>query len=79
MEPAKTIIAKCGGHAKAADYAGVDVVTTYRWTYPRDKGGAGGQIPQRNIQRMIQGAQADGISLTLADFYPGVPSKGDAA
>lgn len=68
MEPATTIIQKCGGVAKAARYAGVEPATAYRWTYPRERGGTGGMIPTHRQAVMIRNARADGVELLPTDF-----------
>jgi hypothetical protein len=42
----------------------------YRWTYPVESGGTGGEIPARAMKTIIKAARYAGIVLTPKDFYP---------
>lgn len=44
--------------------------TIYRWMYPKDVGGQGGEIPARHIKLIIRAARFAGILLTDKDIYP---------
>jgi len=68
--PAEIVIAKCGGHKKVAELIGVDVSWVYRWTYPPERGGSGGQIPRKQQIKLLEKARAEKIDLTPADFFP---------
>jgi hypothetical protein len=68
--PAEIIIEKFGGHARIAEILGVDVSRVYRWTYPEDRGGTGGLIPQKHQSKLLAEARSLGIGLTPADFFP---------
>lgn len=68
--PAELIIGKFGGHSKIAEVLGVDVSRVYRWTYPEDRGGTGGLIPQKHQVRLLEAAPELGIELAPADFFP---------
>lgn len=73
MEPATTIIASLGGLTAVADILGVTETTVRKWTYERGMSeGTGGVIPQRHIVPLIAAAEARGVTLTLADFFPAV-------
>lgn len=77
MDPnsAQRVIEKCGGHDVVAGWLKVSTTSVYRWTYPKDKGGTGGVIPQKHWQALIQKAASDGIELTVEDFFD--PPAGD--
>jgi hypothetical protein len=70
MEPAITIISRLGGFAKVATIVGVHRTRVYGWTWPQNKGGTGGVIPQTHIPKLIEAAEADGIKLDGNDFLP---------
>lgn len=42
----------------------------YRWMYPREVGGFGGEIPARHIKLIIKAARFAGIFLEEKDIYP---------
>lgn len=44
--------------------------TVYRWTYDKNIGGAGGVIPNREIEWIKKVARYNGILLTDADWSP---------
>jgi hypothetical protein len=68
--PAETIIEKFGGPAKVAVVLGLDVSRIYRWTYPEERGGTGGLIPQKHHLKLLEAARAEGIAITAIDFFP---------
>ena len=47
LNPAYSIITRCGGPAKVAALTGADISRVRRWQYSRKKGGTGGQIPMK--------------------------------
>jgi hypothetical protein len=67
---AQRVIEKVGGHDVAADLAQVSVTSTYRWTYPKSKGGTGGLIPARHQGPLLRRARERGLPLTADDFIP---------
>jgi hypothetical protein len=69
MEPASRIIKLLGGERAVAKVAGTTVTCPYRWQYPRENGGAGGQIPARHIPALIRYAKTLGIELSPNDFF----------
>ncbi|MCC7253839.1 hypothetical protein [Hyphomicrobium sp.] len=69
MEPAKSVIEKLGGVEAVAKVTGKHVSRIYRWTYPVERGGTGGLIPQREIPRLIEHARRKGVALAHADFF----------
>jgi len=72
MEPASTIIQKCGGHARVAEMTKRHITRVHRWTYARgEKGGTGGLIPSDVQPVLLQKARDAGIDLTPGDFFPG--------
>lgn len=44
--------------------------TIYRWMYPKEAGGTGGEIPTRGIQAVMKVARLAGVMLTTEDIYP---------
>lgn len=66
--PAGRIIKKFGTAYKLSKAIGVEPQTVYRWTYPKDKGGADGVIPLGQHQRIYDAAKRLGIRVTLEDF-----------
>jgi hypothetical protein len=47
-----------------------DVVTLYRWTYPKSKRGTGGFIPAKCMGAVLEAARVEGIYLTSRDLDP---------
>lgn len=70
LDPARTIVYRIfGGVPQTAKAAGVDDATVYRWMYPVDRGGTGGDIPRRRTrQRLLAYAEANNINLRPAHF-----------
>lgn len=77
LQPAKGIIEKFGGPEKVAAVTGKHVSRVYRWMYPKVRGGSDGFIPQAVAATLLAHAEAEGIDLTPADFFP--RTKGEAA
>jgi len=67
--PAANLIKKSGGHNVVSKWTGATLTSVYRWTYPKDKGGTGGRVPQDRIQTWIEAAKQHGIKLKLSDFF----------
>jgi hypothetical protein len=72
LEPASTIVRKCGGHLTVADWAGVTLTTVYRWTYPVEHGGTGGLVPSRHQIPLLVRARSEGVDLRPDDFFTAV-------
>ena len=70
MEPAASIIEKCGGFAQVAKIVGRDETRVRRWTYSKSKGGTGGLIPSDSAHRLMNEARKRGLPLTPDDFFP---------
>lgn len=73
--PASSIIERLGGVEAVAKITGKHVSRIYRWTYPREKGGTGGLIPQKEIPALITYARRQNIPLEYADFFPQTPTS----
>ena len=65
---AKNIHEKMGGTSVTAKATGVSLQTSYRWTYPKDKGGTDGVIPFQYHQKIYDFAVANDKPLDLDDF-----------
>lgn len=44
--------------------------TIYRWMYPRERGGQGGEIPLKSLQIVLRAARLAGVMLSTQDIYP---------
>lgn len=44
--------------------------TIYRWMYPKEAGGCGGELPLAALQLIMRVARLAGVILTTADIYP---------
>lgn len=49
---------------------GKNVATYYKWTYPKEKGGCGGQIPTQCWPDILLAARVEGIHITSEDMDP---------
>lgn len=65
---AQHVIRKCGGVLKVAELLGLAKVTVHKFTYPRARGGTGGNIPHWHRDPLIEKATAEGIDLGPLDF-----------
>lgn len=79
MEPAASIITKCGGPKAVAEMLKVDVSRVWRWTYPKDRGGSDGRIPGKHHANLLALAQERGIDLQPKDFFASSLASGEAA
>ncbi|RRH70024.1 helix-turn-helix domain-containing protein [Falsigemmobacter faecalis] len=68
---AARIISKCGGHKATAELAGVSLPYVYRWTYPRERGGLNGRVPELARRALLGAAKAGRVNLTPLDFEEG--------
>lgn len=50
---AQRVIAKCGGYKEAAQIVGRSESWVYRWTYPKNRGGTGGDVPKEAQQILV--------------------------
>ncbi len=69
LDPAKTVIGRIGIE-KVAEITGKHVSRVYRWMYPKDRGGTGGLIPQKEQPALLGFARQNGIELNERDFFP---------
>ena len=70
LEPANTIIRKCGGPGAVAEMTGRSLSSVHRWRTPVAKGGTGGHVPAPVQARLLASARAAGIDLRAEDFLP---------
>ncbi len=68
LNPAKSIIATCGGFEAVAQITGKSISRVYRWTYPKERGGTGGIIPTRDARKLLAYANREGIDLSPSVF-----------
>jgi hypothetical protein len=77
LDPAKSIIDKCGGADVVARVSGADRSRVYRWTYPVERGGTGGVIPTRRARKLLAWATANSIKLSPSEFLA-VPAPAES-
>jgi len=65
---AARLIDKFGGHEALAEVLGIRVVSVYRMTYPRERGGTGGTVPQKHHAKLFKAARDMGIDLKADDL-----------
>lgn len=78
LDPARSVIAKLSIE-KVAGITGKHVSRVYRWMYPKSRGGTGGLIPQADAAALLAYAQANGIDLSPADFFPAPEASAEKA
>lgn len=77
MNPAASIISRMGGVEAVAAITGRHISRVYRWTYPVERGGTGGEIPRKEARKILAYARDNGIGLSAEDFL--TPLSGEAA
>lgn len=70
LEPAKGIVQRVGGEAKASEICGTKQTAPYNWQYPRSVGGTDGLIPLKHHLKLLDYARANRIKLKSEDFLP---------
>jgi hypothetical protein len=70
LEPAKSVIERLGGEEAVAAATGTAYTAPYRWQYPRERAGGGGQIPQKHHPVLLAYARTNNIKLSSDDFLP---------
>lgn len=68
LEPAASIIRLLGGLSAVASAVSTTTATVQRWRRPLSKGGTDGFIPRRWHGKIIEAAQAKGITLHPSAF-----------
>ena len=71
MEPATTIIKKCGGIAETARLALCNTNWVYRWNIEVSKGGTGGRVPRKAQDNLLAASERKEANISVTDFYPG--------
>lgn len=69
LEPANTVIKKCGGVQKTAEMSGRHPSNVGRWARPRSERGTGGLIPSDVQPILLAEAIKRGIDLVPEDFF----------
>jgi hypothetical protein len=78
MNPAKAVIDRLGGIEVVSGITGRHASRIYRWMYPKEHGGTGGSIPQREAGKILAHARAHNLSIT-ADELLAEPRPAEAA
>jgi len=69
LDPARSIIAKCGGTGEVARVTGRHRTNVYRWQRAVDDGGTGGMIPAREFKKLLIYARKMGINLKPEEAF----------
>jgi hypothetical protein len=69
MSIADRIIEKCGGVARTAELVGRSESWVYRWTYAREKGGTGGNVPRSAQEALLEASRQGKVEIEPADFF----------
>ena len=77
MEPASSIIKKCGGPTKVADHLGVHPTRVHAWKRSKGRGGTGGIIPMKHAQVLLRDAKQLGADLLPEHFFPDFASAAE--
>jgi hypothetical protein len=66
---AHNIIEKCGGFSQAAKLSGATESWVHRWTYTKESGGTGGNVPTKAQKELLKSSRLGLVLLTPADFF----------
>lgn len=69
LDPANTVIRALGGFEAVAAITGKHISRVYRWTYPKERGGTGGYIPQTDAEVLLRHARQHDIPITADSFF----------
>lgn len=69
LNPAKTVIDLCGGPLAVSEMTGRTLYRVHRWSWPREKGGTDGMIPQEAMLEMLAKAPERGIKDLTAEHF----------
>lgn len=67
------VIEKCGGVARVAEICGKSRSAIHKWTYPKNREGRGGVVPQEDAQKLLDAAARFGFELSAEDFFEPLP------
>lgn len=68
---ASIVIDRLGGFKAVAAYLSVSKSSVHRWTYPKERGGTGGTIPQRHFSALLEMATEKDIQLSPVELITG--------
>lgn len=69
LNPAKSIISKLGGAPAVAEITGKHPSRVYRWMQPKEAGGTGGLIPNKEAMKILDAASKRGVALDPSEFF----------
>lgn len=69
LDPALSVIKTLGGFEAVAVITGKHISRVYRWTYPKERGGTGGYIPQADAEVLLAHAKEKGLPVTAESFF----------
>ena len=70
MNPAANIIKLFGGPTEVARITGVHRTRVHAWKTAKEKGGSGGRVPIKHIDRLLSVAKERNIDLRPEHFFP---------
>lgn len=68
--PAAKVVRLFGGAPALAAALKLGKTQVYRWSYPKEDGGADGRVPSKHHAAILDLARHRGIALSLADLDP---------
>lgn len=78
MTVASKIIERLGGVNAVAEIVGIHRTRVSKWQSPKDRGGTGGHVPQRHIDKLMAAARERGVALSIEDFFPDHAESGSS-
>lgn len=72
---AEKVIAKCGGAIKTAALCGCTVSWVHKWTYPKERNGRGGRIPDDAKDALLAAAARGEVDIKPEDFFQPPPPE----
>lgn len=69
LNPAQEIIEACGGVSRVVEVTGYSEAWVHRWTYPEQRGGTGGRIPQKAQQRLVEARARGEVDFDLVALF----------
>lgn len=69
-QQAQRIVEKFGGARRLAEAISYQPSAVYKWTYPKEKGGTDGFVPNGVVVDIVKAADLLGIELTSDDWRP---------
>lgn len=69
LDPAKTVIKKCGGPGIVAKIVGLSRTQVWRWTQSKEHGGTGGLVPSEHQPIILAWARENDKPVNETTFF----------